>query len=391
MRIAYVTSIHPDFDSRVWKYAVMMARRQHEVHLVCPWQVQDGEVRDGVMLHTFARARSRASRPFTIPFRLLRKLLPIRNNVDVVHFHDLDIMPIMAVLALFKPIVYDVHENYPEEMLVRQWIPKALRRPLYHCVGFIQSILSRVIRNAIFVIPEIEDVFPKKGLRTAIIRNFATLDLLDKVAPDYLSRRDAVIFLASNYEGNGTFLFLQIAAALKKSRPATRFLMVDRWSDAATKTRAEEIIAKEGLTNVSVLPNIPPQDIMKYLNQATIGISATLRLPTHINALPTKLFEYMAAGLPIVSSDLPNAKQFALDTGAILLCRPEEPETFVSAIESLVANRQKACELGQSGQRAFRTRFCWESQADTLEQFYAGILGNVENSLHPLNFDRVKQ
>jgi glycosyltransferase involved in cell wall biosynthesis len=391
MRIAYVTSIHPDFDSRVWKYAVMMARRQNEVHLVCPWQAEDGAMRDGVMLHTFARARSRASRPLTIPFRLAWKLLPILSKVDIIHFHDLDILPIMAVLALFKPVVYDVHENYPEEMLVRQWIPKLFRRPLYHCVGFIQSALSRVIRNAIFVIPEIETVFPKKGLRTAVIRNFATLDLLDQVAPDYLSRSDAAIFLASNYEGNGTFLFLQIAAAFKKSHPTMRFLMIDRWSDAGTKTRAEGIIAQKGLANVSVLPNIPPQDIMQYLNQATIGISATLRLPAHINALPTKLFEYMAAGLPIVSSDLPNAKQFALDTGAILLCRPEEPETFISAIESLIADRQKACELGQSGQSVFRTRFCWESQGDVIEQYYEDVLGNEENTPHLSNCDRVKQ
>lgn len=373
MRIAYVTSIHKDFDARVWKYAVMMARRGHSVHLVCPWDVSDGSVREGVTLHTFPRARSRAARPFVIPWHLARKLRSLLPLVDLVHFHDIDILPYMAVLGIFKPVVYDVHENYPDEMLVRQWIPRPLRRPLYHCVRFVQAALSRLVHNAIYVIPEIEQHFPKGVLRTEIIRNYATLDLLDQVSDDYRSRPDTVLFLGSNYEGNGTFLFLEIAARFKERRPNLRFLMIDRWAPS-TRDRTLALIEERGLTNITILPNIPPQNVMEYLNRATIGISVTLRLPNHINALPTKLFEYMAAGLPIVSSDLPNMVSIAEDTGAVLLCRPEEPETFVDAIEKLMDDRENAYHLGQLGQKAFRERYCWETQAETIEKFYADVL-----------------
>jgi glycosyltransferase involved in cell wall biosynthesis len=373
LRIAFVTSIHPDFDARVWKYTVMMARRGHTVHLVCPWKVSGGAVREGVTLHTFPRARSRAARPFVIPWHLARKLRPLLPSVDLVHFHDIDILPYMAALGIFKPVVYDVHENYPDEMLVRQWIPRSLRRPLYHCVRFVQAGLSRLVRNVIFVIPEIEKHFPKGVLRTEVIRNYATLDLLEYVSNDYRSRPDTVVFLGSNYEGNGTFLFLEIAARLKERHPNVRFLMIDRW-DPSIRDRALTFIKAHGLSNVSILPNILPQDVMEYLNMATIGIAPGLRQHKHINALPTKLFEYMAAGLPIVASDLPNEARIAEDTGAVLLCRPEEPETFVAAIEKLVDDRENAYQLGQRGQEAFRERYCWEIQADKLEKFYADVL-----------------
>jgi glycosyltransferase involved in cell wall biosynthesis len=353
----------------------MMARRGHLVHLVCPWHVSDGTVRGGVTFHTFPRARSRAERPFSIPWHLARKLFPLLHSVDLVHFHDLDILPYMAALAIFKPVVYDVHENYPDEMLVKRWIPKLLRRPLYHGVRFAQVGLSRMVHNAIFVVPEIEKHFPKHVLRTAIIRNDATLDLFEDVSNDYRSRPDTVVFLGSNYEGNGTFLFLEIADRLKEIRPKVRFLMIDRWAAASIRERALEFIKVRGLANVTILPNVPPQKVMEYLNRSTIGIAPSLRQTTRINALQTKLFEYMAAGLPIVSSDLPNEVRLAEETGAMLLCRPEESGTFVSAIEDLLDDREYAYRIGQAGQNAFRNRFCWEAQAETLESYYKEIVG----------------
>ena len=377
LHIAFVTSIHPDFDARVWKYAVMLARRGHTVHLVCPWQVSEGEVCEGVMLHPFPRARTRLARPASIPWHLARKLWPLVRAVDVVHFHDIDILPYMAVLALFKPVVYDVHENYPEEMLVRQWIPRCLRRFLYHGVRWVQAALSRLTRNVVFVVPEQQKDFPMSTLQTVIVRNYATLDLLERVSPDYSSRADTVVFTGTNYEANGTFLFLEIAARMLGRRPDVRFVMADRWADESTRDRALALIQECHLKNVTIVPNVLPQDVIGHLNQGTIGISPALRLPKCVRALPTKLFEYMAAGLPVVASDLPTTTSLAGQTGGIVLCRPEEPETFVAAIERLVDDREYGRELGQNGQNAFKQRFCWESQADVVEHFYCDILSRA--------------
>lgn len=378
LRIAFVTSVHPDFDARVWKYCLMLARRGHEIHLVCPWRARDGEMRDGVTLHTFPRVRSRVSNPFAVPWRLGRKLRRLLPSVDLVHFHDIDILPWMAGLALFKPVVYDVHENYPEEVLVRHWaqrIPGPAGRLLSRSIRIGQAALSRVIRNVIFVVAEQECDFPVSALHSHHVRNYASLELLEQVNPDYLSRAPAVVFIGSNYEANGTFLFLEIAARMRIQHPGLRFIMTERWANAETRNRTLATIAERGLTNVSIVPKFLPQRVMECLNIATIGMSADLRVPQRARALPTKLFEYMAAGLPIVASDLPNSVSVARETGALILCRPEEPDTFVQAITRLLNDRGSARETGLRGQRAFIERFCWESQAPALETFYLRILG----------------
>src|SRR4029077_6713065 len=137
--------------SRIWKHAKSLIAMGHTVHLICPWEVPEGN-REDVNFHTFKRVIKRPLRPFLIPGRVLRKLCPLLGQIDLAHFHDIDILPWMALVSLIKPVVYDVHENYPEEMLVRNYIPNFLRKPMYHLVRWGQFVLSLFIRNIIFVV-----------------------------------------------------------------------------------------------------------------------------------------------------------------------------------------------------------------------------------------------
>lgn len=150
--IGVVTSIHPDFDSRIWKHAKAVAAQGHTVHLVCPWDVDPDEVREGVIFHPFKRVRHRWQRLFLVPLRLYAVLRQLYGRLDVIHFHDIDLLPWMAVTARRMKVVYDVHENYPDEMLVRHWVPKALKQPLYHSVRILQRWLSNRIGNLVFVV-----------------------------------------------------------------------------------------------------------------------------------------------------------------------------------------------------------------------------------------------
>jgi glycosyltransferase involved in cell wall biosynthesis len=109
-------------------------------------------------------------------------------------------------------------------------------------------------------------------------------------------------------------------------------------------------------------------------------VSPNLRVPAQEKAIPTKLFEYMAAGLPIVTSDLPNQTKIVGDAHAGVLARPEEPDTFVDALAHLVGNRHYGYQLGRNGQRAFLERHCWESQMPPLLRFYETVLGRDEPS-----------
>ena len=187
----------------------------NEVHLFSPWKISKKNMPSGIYLHCFRRVNSRWQRPWKIPFLLIRKLLPEIPNVDIVHFHDIDILPWMVLISFFKPVVYDVHENYPDEMLDRFWIPDPIRRIMYHLVRHAQYLFSSCIKNLVFVTKDQNRDFKHKRFNKILIYNYASRDLIKLRKDDYLEREDIIIFTGAHYISNGTYLILDIADRLR--------------------------------------------------------------------------------------------------------------------------------------------------------------------------------
>lgn len=376
-RIAIVTSIHADFDARIWKHATSVAKAGHEVHLLCPWAVAPQEVRDGVIFHPFKRIETRRGRVWKIPARVLPRLLRLAPRVDLIHFHDFDLLPLLALLSVYRPLVYDVHENYPEEMLVKYWVPRPLRKPLSVMTRWGQFALARLVGNVVLVVPHQETAFPSSAIRRVRIANYASRQLADEAADDYDRRPDTVIFTGRQYESNGSLLLLDIAEEVHKKWPHVRFLVSDQFPlpQEVYRSRYVEEVERRGLSKlIELFPRVPSQQLMSVLNRATIGISPTLRTPKHEMGLPTKIFEYMAAGLPVVTSDLPTQRTLIEKTGAGLLAQPEDVQSFVAAIGALVDDRARARHMGMMGQQAMLNCYSWESQMPKLLAFYRDLI-----------------
>ena len=375
-RICIVTSIHPDYDKRVWRHAKSLVASGAEVHLICPWDIPCRSVIDGVHIISFERVQGRKSRLFKLPYRMAPLILKTIRHVDLLHFHDIDLLPMMMLARFIRPIVYDVHENYPDEMLVRYWVPDLLRKPLYWLVRSGQYLASLVIRNIVLVVPAQERDFPKRFVRKTIVRNYGSTALLEQVSGDYPSRARRIAFIGSQYPENGTFLVLEIATCLKASGVEVEILCSDRFSSKVLRAEFLRRVQALGIErHITLVPNVPAPEIMDILNQARIGLLVNLRVPKQEKALPTRLFEYMAAGLPVVASDLPLIVHYVSDANCGLLAKPEDPQSFSSAIARLLDDEKMAMNMGRSGQHAFIDRFSWESQIPGLLSFYDKILG----------------
>ena len=100
--------------------------------------------------------------------------------------------------------------------------------------------------------------------------------------------------------------------------------------------------------------------------------------PTTLNhryTTPQKLFESMAAGVPVVASDLPGMAPIIRATGAGVLCDPTSPASIAEAITSVVtASPVERDAMRERALRAAHDRYNWEAQLDTLFGVYRELL-----------------
>ena len=376
LRIVIVTSLHRDFDMRIWRHARLTSTFA-ETHLVCGWNLPTGTVRDGITLHTFRHSYSRLTRLRNVA-GVAARLLPLLRRVDVVHFHDIDLLPVMIPLAAFRPVIYDVHENYADEMLVRGWIPGPLRRALYFLVLAMHAAASRTIGNIVCVVPDQVTEF-RSAKRIVVIENFASCDRACEWKDDYMQRRPAIISTAWQYPANGTWVLLDIAERLQQAAPELAVLVVDQF-EPDFRNRVLSSMEQRGIRNIRLLPRIEAQRVMEYLNRATVGLISPLNLIKNAKALPTKLFEYMAAGIPCVASDFPHVAKVVNDSGCGILVAPEDVSAFVESILWLVGHPAEACSMGMAGRAAFFERYNWEIHAPKLRKLYLDVTGRQPDS-----------
>ncbi len=112
--------------------------------------------------------------------------------------------------------------------------------------------------------------------------------------------------------------------------------------------------------------------VMADLGSARVGMVVLQPIPNYVNSLPVKMFEYMAAGIPVVASDFPLWKEIVSRANCGVTVDPREPTQIASAIECLVEDADLARRMGANGRHAVETTYHWQHEWDRLRTLYAG-------------------
>ena len=112
------------------------------------------------------------------------------------------------------------------------------------------------------------------------------------------------------------------------------------------------------------------KQVEEMYNRSRVGLCVLRKTPNHVNALAIKLFEYMAAGIPIVCSNFPLWVEIVEKNGCGICVEPGHSEKIIEAIQYLLKNPKEAKRMGDIGKQIVREKYNWDREKEFLIQKY---------------------
>lgn len=373
--IVHLSTVHPRNDVRILVKEVSSAKKNlaDDVVLV----VADGGGRDRLKLgdnlidvYDIGKSRfGRIGRIFITSFRafwVVRKM-----NPRLIHFHDPELLLAGFIFKILRyKVVYDIHEDVPKQILSKYWLPLFSRRFLSIFVSMIEYLGSRSFDGLVVATPSIGRRFPVS--KTVCVQNYAIIDEMKVVdAPKYLDRENRLTYIGVISEGRGLTEILktlnELPSELSIRLSLAGYFSPDDYSDELTKMNGWNIVDYVGLAN--------RDEVARLLSVARIGLLLLHPLPNHLESQPVKLFEYMAAGLPVIASDFPLWRKIIGSEECGLLVDPLNVDELVNAVVWLLEHPSEAKEMGERGKQAIIDKYSWDRESEKLISLYARILG----------------
>lgn len=295
-----------------------------------------------------------------------------RHPADVYHFHDPELIPIGLLLRLLSSrVVYDVHEDVSKQILSKYWIPWWMRPGIAQATAWLERWSARFFSAIVAATPTIAERFRQLNPRTVVVQNFPSPEeFAPQAEVEWGQRACAIAYVGSISRGRG---ILEMVEAMG---------LLPDWLHAKLKL-AGEFFPVCARYEVNHLPGWGRVEEFGYVDRAKVaGVLGGVRgglvllhpLPNYISAQPTKLFEYMSAGIPVIASDFPLWRQIIEGSGCGLLVDPLNVKAIAGAIEYVLTHPQQAEAMGRRGREAVKRWYNWASEEQKLLALYGEFL-----------------
>ncbi|PER50999.1 capsular biosynthesis protein [Bacillus thuringiensis] len=361
------SSVHVWMDTRIfYKEAQTLAKEGYQVEF---YAVDNGApvIDIGVNVRLLAK-KSKWHRPFHW-YYLYKEAL--QSDALYYHFHDPELLLVAERLKKKKPhaiIIYDMHEDFPGQIKTKEWIPKWMRKPLSFLVRKKEKRAMRACDAVIFA----ENYYRSKHLDYGGMKQeVLNLPTWQPTNNDEKENKFTFIYVGDIVIDRNVFGMLDMVSELKKrGHHNFQLKLIGPISDQL-QFKINKYIKKIGIDKqVIFYGRLPYSEIWTHYRSAHVGLCLLYPDPNYLHSLATKLYEYMAAGLPSIISDFPDWRTLMLETSSGLTVDPHNISEITNVAEQLINNSVLREKLGRSGRKSFENRYNWDSEAKKLIKLY---------------------
>lgn len=380
MKICILTSAHPALDARIfYKEARSLQRAGYEVVVVAPGKIRDQaeEIIEGVRIRYLPPFQGRVQR-----FINLKKVYQaaLEEKADIYHFHDPDLIfaGLKLQKTLHKPVIYDVHEYYADSLKTRYWLPSPLRKAASFLFEKVEKSAARKFAGIITVNYHMQDMFEEINPAVVSLFNYPLREQFEFERPGAGPEEPVrILYLGGINKERGLETILEAMVLVREKYPEAVCDLVGNVEPGDISEKYLPLESWASKANIRIRGQVPYREVPEILQQSHIALVPLLPTLNYQKAIPVKLIEYMAAGLPVVGSRFGYIESIIEENRCGRLAEPGDPQSLAQEICFLIENPLQALEYAQNGWDAFHVSYSWETEEPKLLEFYTQISMNA--------------
>ena len=296
MKICHLTSVHKWNDVRIFeKECVSLKKAGHDVFLIAV-NCQSGEFEGVNVISISSNVKSRFGRMTKTVNAVYRAALNV--DADIYHFHDPELLFIGKKLQRkhLKKVIYDSHEDLPRQILDKLWIPAIFRIIISNRIEKYENRIAAKLSGIVAATPHIQKRFMEINMNTENINNFP---IMEKMSLDvkWETRKNEICYIGGIFNSRGVG---ELVDAMDNVNATLN--LAGNYSPLELR---DILLNKKGWVNVKEYGFVGRNEIVEILSRSKIGMVTLHPTKAYLDSLPIKMFEYMAAGIPVIASDFP--------------------------------------------------------------------------------------
>ncbi len=375
------------YDSRVMREASVLSDAGYSVTLIAlegSANVADDGLRGICVQRLRIATRKRLPRGrflvlkcIEVFFRML--FAAVKAHPDVYHCHDLNTLPIGIAAALItgSRLIYDSHELHTERTGYTPFHRRLAYLAEHVCLKRVDMVFMSDGESRI---GHLRTVHGLRGSPPIVdIGNFPVLT--GTASAGSISERlgipaeaRIIVYVGNATEGRGVGKPIPFLAEF----PELVYVIMGRISAEYRQRLCRMAVEAGALDKLIFLDPVPPNEVVKAIRGAHAGMCLIEKTGlSYYYSRPTKMFEYMAAGMPVIGSNFPEISNIILQTGcspAGWLINPGSDEDLRRALIDVVNSPETVKEYGATACRLVRSRYNWEREGQTLCHYYEQIV-----------------
>lgn len=360
--VCHLTSAHLLSDTRIfYKQCRTLAGAGYQVSLIA--QNDRDEVLDGIHIKGITKAKNRRDRMLNLTKQVYNRALEC--DAHIYHFHDPELIPIgLRLKRLGKTVIYDVHEDVPRQILSKSWIPSPLRNTASNLTERTENFAAKKFDAIVTATDFIADRFRVLNDNVVSVQNFPQImERPTQLKPTI--PKNQICYISSH---------LSIERAIVPIVESMKYIdaelvLAGRMTDSVRET-VESI---DGWAKTIYLGYVNQEQVRVIMRESKVGLALFALEPNYVNALPTKMFEYMREGIPVVVTDIPILKHIIEKHECGVLVSNLDRVDISDAVNLLLTDDNKLSEMGARGRNAVDTEYNWGVEADKLLKLYSEL------------------